>query len=211
MPPQQQALTLCATSQPFMFRLTVILICFSFSISKVSFAGTARDTIIIPKNISKFIPSDYGLLDTATGDLNSDSYKDWILVLKTIGEDTAFDATEYKRPLLILIGQANNTFTLAARNDNVVYCYQCGGMFGDAYNGLEIKKGIFIVHHFGGSNERWSNDITFKYSKSDKSWYLLKIVDKGWSVFHLDKVETTIRTKTDFGSVKFDKYTDDIN
>jgi len=79
-------------------------------------------------------------------------------------------------------------------------------VFGDPYAGVEIKKGMFTVHHFGGSNDRWSNDITFKYSQSDMRWYLYKIVDKGWSVFHVDKVETSIQTKKNFGVVLFEKY-----
>jgi len=161
------------------------------------------DTIILPQKISKFIPKGYALIDTAMGNLNLDKYQDIILVLRAVGEDTAFEA---RRPLLLLLGRADKTFTLAARNDNVVYCYQCGGVFGDPYAGVEIKKGMFTVHHFGGSNDRWSNDITFKYSQSDMRWYLYKIVDKGWSVFHVDKVETSIQTKKNFGVVLFEKY-----
>ena len=161
------------------------------------------DTIILPQKISKFIPNGYTLIDTAMGNLNFDKYQDIILVLGTVGEDTTFEA---RRPLLLLLGRADKTFTLAARNDNVVYCYQCGGVFGDPYAGVEIKKGMFTVHHFGGSNDRWSNDITFKYSQSDMRWYLYKIVDKGWSIFHVDKVETSIQTKKNFGVVLFEKY-----
>jgi hypothetical protein len=167
------------------------------------------DTIILPQKISRFIPKGFGLIDTAMGDLNLDKYSDIILVLKVIGEDTALDATEYKRPLLLLLGHADKTFTLAARNDNVVYCYQCGGVFGDPYSGVEIRKGLFTVHHFGGSNDRWSNDISFKYSPTDKSWYLYKIVDEGWNVFHMNKVETHVQTKKNFGIVSFEKYNPD--
>jgi len=164
------------------------------------------DTIILPQKISKFIPTGYALIDTAMGDLNLDKYRDIILVLKTIGEDTAMDATEYKRPLLLLLGHADKTFTIAARNDNVVYCYQCGGVFGDPYSGVEIRKGFFTVHHFGGSNDRWSNDISFQYSTTGKAWYLYKIVDKGWNVFSMDKVETRVQTRKNFGVVSFEKY-----
>jgi hypothetical protein len=167
------------------------------------------DTIVLPHEISKFIPKGYTLKDTAMGDLNLDKYKDIILILKTNGEDTAVDATEYKRPLLLLLGHPDKTFTLAARNDNIVSCLQCGGVFGDPYSGVEVRKGIFTVHHFGGSNDRWSNDIAFKYSQRDKTWLLYKIVDKGWSVFNLNKVETTIQTKKDFGIVTFSKFIHD--
>lgn len=191
--------------QTFIILLPLFLCCqISFGIQQ-----SIGDTIILPQKISKFIPMGYALIDTAMGDLNFDKYRDIILVLKTLGEDTALDATEYKRPLLLLLGHADKTFTLSARNDNVVYCYQCGGVFGDPYNGVGIKNGLFTIHHFGGSNDRWSNDITFKYSPTDKIWYLHKIVDKGWSVFHLDKIATRIQTKKDFGVVRFDKYNPD--
>jgi hypothetical protein len=182
-----------------------------FCVYPVLYAGQrpVKDTVILPQKILKFIPKGYALLDTAMGDLNLDKLQDVILVLKTIGEDTASDATEYKRPLLLLLGRADRTYTLASRNDNVVYCHQCGGAFGEPYTGVEIKHGLFTVNHFGGTNNRWSNEITFKYSKAGKNWYLLKIVDKGWNVFHLDDVGTIVKTKKDFGIVSFKKYNPD--
>jgi hypothetical protein len=194
-----------------MLRQFFIIFFFSFPFGEISFAGQRPlgDTIRLPQKIAKFIPTGFALIDTLVGDLNLDNYRDIILVLKTIGEDTTLDAPDYKRPLVLLVGHADKTFTLAARNDNVVYCYQCGGVFGDPYNGVEIKKGLFTVHHFGGSNDRWSNDITFKYSPAEKTWYLYKIVDKGWNVFHLDKVKKIVQTKKDFGVVSFEKYNPD--
>jgi|SRR5689334_19455277 len=177
-----------------------------FVMPRNSFAMDGRDSTILPQQVSKFIPKGYALMDNVRGDLNLDKYTDIVLVLKKLGEDTALDATEYKRPILLLLGHADKTFTLATRNDSLVYCYQCGGLFGDPYDGVEIKEGSFTVNHFGGSNDRWSNAITFKYSLADKKWYLYKIVDKGWSVFNLKKVETSIRTKKDFGVVLFEKF-----
>jgi hypothetical protein len=188
--------------------ITLFLFLFSCQLSFAKQQPTG-DTIILPQKISKFIPEGFTLIDTAMGDLNLDKYGDIILVLKTIGEDTALDATEYKRPLLLLLGNADHTFTLAARNDDVVYCYRCGGMFGDPYDGVRIRKGVFTVNHFGGSNERWSNAITFKYSPTDKTWYLYRIVDEGWSVFHLNKIESSAKTKKDFGVVSFKNYNGD--
>ena len=194
-----------------MIKQTASILLFFFCAYQVSFAMSLplKDTIILPQKILKFIPKGYALIDTAMGDLNLDKFRDIILVLKTIGEDTAFDATEYKRPLLLLLGSANSTYTLASRNDNVVYCHQCGGAFGEPYTGVEIKNGLFTVNHFGGTNDRWSNEIIFKYSKEYKNWYLYKIVDKGWNVFHLDDVGTTVKTKKDFGIVSFKNYNPD--
>jgi hypothetical protein len=120
----------------------LIILFLSFLACQVSFAiqRPIRDTIILPHNISRFIPKGYALLDTAMGDLNLDNYKDIILVLKTIGEDTALDATEYKRPLLLLLGHVDKNFTVVARNDNIVRCHQCGGVFGEPYDTASKSK-----------------------------------------------------------------------
>jgi hypothetical protein len=194
-----------------MIRQPVLILLLLFFVCQHSYARQrpTTDTIILSQKILKFIPKGYALIDTAMGDLNLDKLQDIILVLKTIGEDTALDATEYKRPLILLLSRADKTYSLASRNDNVVYCYQCGGAFGDPYNGVEIKKGLFTINHFGGTNDRWSNEITFKYSKADNNWYLLKVVDKGWNVFHLDNIDSIVKTKKDFGIVPFKKYNPD--
>jgi len=194
-----------------MTKSLLIPIFFLFSPWALNAQSRRPNKIALPKKISQFIPKGYSLLDTAKGDLNLDRFQDIILVLKTNGEDTALDATEYKRPLVILLGHVDKSFSVAERNDDIVYCFQCGGLFGDPYSGIEINKGFFTVHHFGGSNNRWSNDITFKYSKTGSTWYLHKIVDKDWSVFHLEKVDTNIKTKKDFGTIAFKKYTDNDN
>jgi hypothetical protein len=168
------------------------------------------DKIILTKQLQKFIPKGYALLDAANGDLNLDNFRDIILVLKDTAEKGKIDTNEFKRPLLILIGNADKSFTLAGRNDDVVYCRGCGGAFGDPYDGIEIHKGTFTVNHFGGSNDRWSNEITFRYSKTNKTWYLLKMVDKGWNVADLN-IDSTVKTKKDFGIISFEKYTNDSN
>lgn len=162
--------------------------------------------VTLPGQLLKFIPKGYALLDTAMGDLDLDKVPDVILVLKAIEEDAAKDATKYKRPLLILLRHPGNSYSLAARNDNVVYCLHCGGIYGDPYSGLEIKKGSFTIHHYGGSNERWTHEITFTYLKTTKTWNLFKIIDESWNVFHSNKVRTIVKTKKDFGIVSFGKY-----
>jgi hypothetical protein len=189
--------------------LSVLLLFFWVCQISYSRQRAVKHTLILPQKILKFIPKGYALIDTSMGELNNDMLQDIILVLKRNGEDTAFDATEYKRPLLLLLGNADKTYTLASRNDDVVYCSKCGGAFGEPYSGVEIKNGLFTINHFGGTNDRWSNEITFKYSKANKNWYLYKIVNKGWNVFHLDDVGIIIKTKKDFGIISFKEYSSD--
>ena len=72
------------------------------------------------------------------GNLNLDKYKDIILVLHTIGEDTAEYSWEYKRPIILLLGHSDNSFTFAVRNDNILFEYDGSNPFGESYEGIEI-------------------------------------------------------------------------
>ncbi|MFN3405317.1 MAG: hypothetical protein ACK40G_14550 [Cytophagaceae bacterium] len=159
-------------------------------------------------SLMKFVPENYLVLDTATGDLNLDTIPDMILVLKRNDEETTSDVSENpaKRPLLILIGQADNTFKLAAKNENTVYCIDCGGMMGDPYMSITIKKGYFSVEHHGGSAWRWTRIITYKYSPEDNYWYLHKDGHESFHTGDPEKVTTKILTKKDFGVLKFDEF-----
>jgi len=159
-------------------------------------------------SFTNFIPDGYTILASAIGDLNLDPYPDMLLVLKKKGEDSIANDVDHtvKRPLLILIGQANESFTLAARNDNVVYCVNCGGMMGDPYIGIVIKKGYFSIEHYGGSAWRWTRIITFKYSTGEKYWYLHKDGGVSYHTSEPDKMETNIKTTKEFGKISFDKF-----
>ncbi|WP_113616957.1 hypothetical protein [Chitinophaga flava] len=162
----------------------------------------------IPRQLAPFIPKGYLILDTTSGDLNLDPYPDMIMVLYKPGEDSTSDVVEHpeKRPLLILLGQPDHSYKLAARNDNVVYCVDCGGIMGDPFESVVIKNGYFSVEHYGGSAWRWTRIITFKYSPTDKYWYLHKDGGDSFHASEPDKVTSKVRTSKDFGKVPFNKF-----
>jgi hypothetical protein len=176
--------------------------------SAIQPTATTKETVKHTVDLSQFIPENYTILDTTFGDLNLDQYTDITVVLKKNGEDTTSDIIEHpeKRPLLLLIGQPDNSFTLAGRNDNSVLCVDCGGVMGDPFMDVVIKKGFFSVEHYGGSNWRWTRTITYKYSPSDSSWYLHKDGRESFNTNQPAKVETTITTTKQFGKVPFDKF-----
>ena len=111
-----------------------------------------------------------------------------------------------KRPLLVLIGEGNGKYKLAARNDNVVLCVDCGGVFGDPFEGVSIKNGVFSVEHYGGSSWRWTKIITFKYSAVNKNWLLSRVGSDSYHTSDPNKMKTTIKTDKNFGKVLFEKY-----
>lgn len=165
----------------------------------------------IPKELIDSIPSGYSILDTLSGDLNKDSYRDMLVVLKKNGEDSLSEYPDApaKRPLLIFTGKEDNSFQWQDRNDQVVLCADAGGMMGDPYMGLVIKNGFFSIEHYGGSRTRWTQTITFKYALTDSTWLLHKDVSSSFDVVEEgenDHKATTIRTTKDFGKVLFKDY-----
>lgn len=153
-------------------------------------------------SIKKFVPKDYLVLDQVDGDLNSDGLPDKIIVLKQKKEVTE----EEKRPLLLLIKQKDGAFKKVAENDNIVLSAGDGGVHGDPYYGISIKKGFFSVERFGGSGWRWNQVITFKYNSKVNNWYLYKTGNEYWHYSDTKKVEGEYRTQKDFGVVLFADY-----
>lgn len=158
--------------------------------------------------LARFLPDNFSILDSAAGDLNRDNISDLIIVLKRNDEDSisAYSDSTIKRPLLIFIRNRKGQLRLAGRNDNMVYCRNCGGMMGDPYTGISISNGSFSVEHYGGSVWRWSRSITFRYSTREKKWLLYRDESESFHALHQEKTKVSIRTRRNFGRVPFEKF-----
>lgn len=159
--------------------------------------------------INSVIPEGFLIMDTAQGDLNKDGKTDLLLILKNSDEVNLSNTADgpVKRPLLILIRDLNNKLQPTRRNDDVVLCYSCGGVYGDPYTGMTIKNGYFSIEHYGGSNWRWTRIVTFKYVDKEAEWYLHKDGGESYHTSDPDKeIESTIRTTKDFGNVRFTEF-----
>lgn len=168
----------------------------------------AQQNTDLPAALRKYIPKGYTVLNVTSGDLNLDAYPDLAVILKKTGEEKTSDVNGHpeKRPLLLFTGMPGKQYRLAARSDNAVYCVSCGGIMGDPFNDLVIKKGYFTVEHYGGSAQRWTRFITFKYSAADKNWYLHKDGHEHFSALDPEKGETKVYTVKHFGKVPFDQF-----
>ena len=212
--------------------ITIIFICFLLTLSscnqspkqeKVTDINTDKLTTsdnplqkeVLKQNIDnlsnellEFVPKNYSVLGSESGDLNLDGINDYILVLKKDDEEILSNVVDNpeRRPLLILLRNKNNKLQLVKRNDNTVYCVDCGGMMGDPFTGITIKNGYFSVEHYGGSAWRWTKIITYKYSKQENEWFLYKDSSEGFHASESEKVESKIRTTKDFGKIKFEDF-----
>jgi hypothetical protein len=179
-----------------------IIVSFFASIS----AFAQDEEIKVPSDVKPFVEKGKIAIALEVGDLNADGRKDAILVTsELIGENDKWEEGAGERSVLILVREADNSLKLAARNDNVVYCRNCGGVFGDPFAGITVRGTSFTINNYGGSNDRWSYSYTFNYSRRDNNWQLVRVVDES---FHaLDPKNTTKRhiyaPPKNFGLINF--------
>jgi len=172
------------------------LICILTSASGKNLAAqplTEPDSV--PLSVRPFVERGTRALAISYGDLNGDGRSDVILVLEKLKAKESDDAIEInQRPLLVLLRNANGSLSVAARNEKVVYCSTCGGVFGDPFNELVIKPRRFTVSHYGGSNWRWTADYTFSWSPRDRTWQLVRVEESSYHTSAPDQEKRTVST-----------------
>jgi hypothetical protein len=142
----------------------------------------------VPAELQRFIPEPMQALALESGDLNGDGRKDYILVL----EDPDEEKQDVARTLLIVTREKDGSLKLAKRNDKVVLCRACGGIFGDPFDSVNIERGKFTVHHYGGSSWRWTADYTFAWSRRDQTWQLVRVAAESFHAGDPETVEKTV-------------------
>ena len=153
--------------------------------------------------LKTFIPPNFTLLDSASGDINLDGLTDLVLILRNTAEKLNPDTT---RPLLLLQSNGKGLYKLVGRNDSVVLCMNCGGIWGDPYDNMTVKKGYFSIEHMGGSSWRWTRIITFKFDIKRKLFVLHR--DAGFSWWNVERghERNIVTSKEDFDKLPFEKY-----
>jgi len=128
---------------------------------------------VLPEELKPFVLPGYEMLDFTEGKLDADQQEDAILILKLQQEDT-ITTDDPLRPFLLLTRQPNGKLKLTKRNDSLVMCRRCGGVFGDPYENIEIKNNGFIISFYGGSSWRWGYNYSFSYDKIKTNWFLVR-------------------------------------
>jgi hypothetical protein len=169
----------------------------------------------VPSELKPFVLKGHETLDFAKADLNADKLPDYILVLKVQGEDTLTYVNENReaaRPFLLVIRQPDGSLKQATRNDEIIYCKQCGGSMGDPYQGLTAKTGEFTVDFYGGSSWRWTAAYSFKYDKIKKDWFLQTHVASSFQSGDPDKtMEETVIRRNEIGDISLENFNPGYN
>jgi len=170
-----------------------------------TFVRAQEDELKIPDEVKLFVEKDMKAIALETADLNGDGTKDYILVTDKAGvkpEDEYTDESE--RSMLILVRGADGKLILAARNDLIARCKNCGGAYGDPFDGVEARRNGFIVSNTMGSRERSNESFQFNYSRRDKTWQLVRAVQSDYDTFKPKSLKTKILTPPrNFGKINF--------
>lgn len=122
--------------------------------------------------IKSFIPKNYDTLQVAKGDLNGDDKDDLALALYNVIEKTSAPDDDNLPPrILMIFFNTDNGYIKSISSSSALMCKNCGGIFGDPFNGLTIQNKVLSVAHYGGSSDRWSEKDKFRYQ--DNNWYLI--------------------------------------
>lgn len=154
--------------------------------------------------------SNFDTLAVSQGDLNSDNNPDLVIIFTKKGEDTAFNPAP-TRPVEILFGQNDHSYTLICSSDSVVMTHDMGGVSeAEPFAYLKIENGVMSIQHNGSMGSfHWLLTVSFRYSLTDKVFYVDKIITEQEK--YSDNIseathETVVKTKKDFGKLPFSRY-----
>lgn len=143
--------------------------------------GVALEPAKLPAEVRPFIEAGTSAIALESADLNGDGRADYVLVLERPLKGDETDPIRH-RPLLLLVRQSSGRLAIAKRNDKVVMCAICGGVFGDPFASVTVKPQSFTVEHYGGSGWRWERRAQFNYSRRDNTWQLVRVEQASFHV-----------------------------
>ena len=171
--------------------LCLVILC----AAPAALAARQDDELKVPAEVRPFVEAGAKAIAVEAADLNGDGRGDFILVLER--KNPAKDADDFpvnQRPLLILVRGADGRLAEAKRNERVVMCSRCGGVFGDPFDGVVAGRNGFSVELYGGSNWRWKYSYKFNYSRIDRTWQLVRTEELEYHTSDPDKMKRQVFT-----------------
>lgn len=127
----------------------------------------------LPRALRALVPAGQEVLAWQRADLNLDGHADMVFILQAQGtQPYDGDRGDQPRPLLVALGSAGGRLRVVARNDHIVRCKNCGGIWPEPFDGLSAERGRFTLSHYGGSRWRWSERWRFDFDAQAGTWFL---------------------------------------
>ena len=95
------------------------------------------------------------------GDLDGDGIAEYVEIRNTAA-NSELDGNGFQRALFVYKVK-NGQKTLWQRSDTAVYASNAGGMMGDPFEDLSIKKGSLFLTQSGGSSWKWGFTDQYRY------------------------------------------------
>lgn len=133
--------------------------------------------------MADFVPKDWKIIDTATGDLNNDSVDDLAFVIEyhlPITENRAYGDNdtelikEFQQPRVLAIyfkNKISGKYIFASQNNNFILRSKEGGSMGDPLKSIDIDHQHLRLSFEGGNQWRWKLNYEFKFQ--NKEWGLI--------------------------------------
>lgn len=106
------------------------------------------------------IPKGTKLLASEYGDLDKDGIDELVVVYDLLDEPDDGDGNKRS---IVVYSAGKDSWKAIDQSKSAVRGSSEGGMMGDPYDGIEIKKGVLIVYHNGGSRWKWSDTDKYRY------------------------------------------------
>lgn len=95
------------------------------------------------------------------GDLDKDGISEKVIIYNTP------DTTEFGRVREIqILKRKDMEWQIWKKSRNTILKSEEGGMMGDPFEGIEIKDGILIIYHSGGSSWKWSLSDKYRFQNN---------------------------------------------
>ncbi|WP_292933016.1 hypothetical protein [Noviherbaspirillum sp.] len=164
----------------------------------------------LPKVLESFAPKIYQVEFFDEKDIIGDGNKEVIYIVK----DSDENSETYGNRTFLIAKRNLDGYEVLAKSDKVILCATCGGPSGDPLEGIEFLKSGFVIRQHGGGWDRWITSYTFKYSKRDRTWQLVKAVDGYYSSDESKSSAFRPVTKTytpphDFGKILINEFDPD--
>ncbi|MCH5599189.1 hypothetical protein [Niabella ginsengisoli] len=117
-------------------------------------------------SLEDFTPKFWKLKQTALGDLDNQPGDEAAIVYETpVPGDLGFAQA------LAIFKKTENKWKLWHQSFSPVLGTQNGGMMGNPFESISISNRTIIIHHFGGSRQKWNYTHIYRYQNND--WYLI--------------------------------------